>query len=83
MVGSDGSQRHLLPKVDLDVLIYERVVLVTIDFLSSINISRPHVLKTKRECLILVKDWFFKFLMIIHEEHLDTLTDLVISYLSF
>ena len=76
MVGSDGSQRHLLPKVDLDVLIYVRVVREPMDILSSIKTNHPRELKTKPECPILVKDWFFKVLMIIHEEHLDILTDL-------
>ena len=48
-----GIQSHLLPQVDLDVLLYERVVLDLIDTLFSIHFSLPNVLKTKPECPIL------------------------------
>ena len=48
-----GIQSHLLPQVDLDVLIYERVVLDVRETLFSIHFSLPYVLKTKRECPIL------------------------------
>ena len=50
-------QRHLLPQVDLDVLIYDRFLLRYPVVASSINARWPNVLKTKPECNILAKDW--------------------------
>ena len=49
-------QRHLLPQVDLDVLIYDRFVLRAPFVAFSINARFPNVLKTKPECHIFAKD---------------------------
>ena len=52
----DMIQRHLLPQVDLDVLIYDRFVLRAPFVAFSINARFPNVLKTKPECHIFAKD---------------------------